>query len=89
MAKLRSEKEQVCSFCGKSADTARRIIAGPGVFICDHCVDVCRGILDEENQQLSTEFTGDIPTPKEMKAHLDQYIIGQEQAKKNACGRDL
>jgi ATP-dependent Clp protease ATP-binding subunit ClpX len=45
-------------------------------------VDVCRGILDEENQQLSTEFTGDIPTPKEMKAHLDQYIIGQEQAKK-------
>jgi len=82
MAKLRNEKEQVCSFCGKSADSSRRIIAGPGVFICDHCVDVCRGILDEENQQLSTEFTGDIPTPKEMKAHLDQYIIGQEQAKK-------
>lgn len=82
MAKLRNEKEQTCSFCGKNADTARRIIAGPGVFICDHCVDVCRGILDEENQQLSTEFTGEIPTPMEMKAHLDQYIIGQEQAKK-------
>ena len=82
MAKLRNEKEQTCSFCGKNADTARRIIAGPGVFICDHCVDVCRGILDEETQQLSTEFTGEIPTPKEMKAHLDQYIIGQEQAKK-------
>jgi ATP-dependent Clp protease ATP-binding subunit ClpX len=82
MAKLRNEKDQVCSFCGKSADTARRIIAGPGVFICDHCVDVCRGILDEENQQLSTEFTGEIPTPKELKSHLDQYIIGQEQAKK-------
>ena len=82
MAKLRNEKEQTCSFCGKNADTSRRIIAGPGVFICDHCVEVCRGILDEENQQLSTEFTGEIPTPKEMKAHLDQYIIGQEQAKK-------
>jgi ATP-dependent Clp protease ATP-binding subunit ClpX len=82
MAKLRNEKDQVCSFCGKSADTARRIIAGPGVFICDHCVDVCRGILDEESQQLSTEFTGEIPTPKDLKAHLDQYIIGQEQAKK-------
>ncbi|HNY17475.1 MAG TPA: ATP-dependent Clp protease ATP-binding subunit ClpX [Treponemataceae bacterium] len=82
MAKLRNDKEQTCSFCGKNADSSRRIIAGPGVFICDHCVDVCRGILDEENQQLSTEFTGDIPTPKEMKAHLDQYIIGQEQAKK-------
>ena len=82
MALFKNDKEQVCSFCGKSADTARRIIAGPGVFICDHCIDVCRGILDEENQQLSTEFTGDIPTPKEMKAHLDQFIIGQEQAKK-------
>jgi len=82
MAKLRNDRDQVCSFCGKSADAARKIIAGPGVFICDHCVDVCRGILDEENQQLSTQFTGDIPTPKEMKAHLDQYIVGQEQAKK-------
>lgn len=82
MARLKNEKEQVCSFCGKNADASRKIIAGPGVFICDHCVDVCKGILEEENQQLSTEFTGDIPTPKEMKAHLDQYIIGQEQAKK-------
>ena len=82
MAKLKNDKEQVCSFCGKNADSSRRIIAGPGVFICDHCVDVCKGILDEENQQLSTEFSGDIPTPREMKAHLDQYIIGQEQAKK-------
>ncbi len=82
MAKLRNDKEQICSFCGKNADSARRIIAGPGVFICDHCVDVCKGILEEENQQLSTEFSGEIPTPKEMKAHLDNYIIGQEQAKK-------
>jgi len=82
MARLKNEKEQVCSFCGKSSDASRKIIAGPGVFICDHCVDVCKGILDEENQQLSTEFTGEIPTPKEIKEHLDQYIIGQEQAKK-------
>lgn len=82
MARLRNEKEQICSFCGKSGDASRKIIAGPGVFICDHCVDVCKGILDEESQQLSTEFTGDIPTPKEIKEHLDQYIIGQEQAKK-------
>lgn len=82
MAKLRSDKDQVCSFCGKSADGNRKIITGPGVFICDHCVDVCKSIFDEEAQQLSTEFTGDIPTPKELKAHLDQYIIGQEQAKR-------
>jgi len=82
MAKKNNEKEQICSFCGKNADTSRRIIAGPGVFICDHCVDVCKGILDEENQQLSTEFSGEIPTPKDIKDHLDQYVIGQEQAKK-------
>lgn len=82
MARLKNEKEQICSFCGKSGDASRKIIAGPGVFICDHCVDVCKGILEEENQQLSTEFTGEIPTPKEIKEHLDQYIIGQEQAKK-------
>ncbi len=82
MARLKNDKEQVCSFCGKSGDASRKIIAGPGVFICDHCVDVCKGILEEENQQLSTEFTGEIPTPKEIKEHLDQYIIGQEQAKK-------
>ncbi len=78
----KNDKEQVCSFCGKSADASRRIIAGPGVFICNHCIDVCKGILEAEDQQLSTKFTSDIPTPKEMKAHLDQYIIGQEQAKK-------
>lgn len=82
MARFKNEKEQVCSFCGKSADNSRKIIAGPGVSICDHCIDVCKGILDEESQQLSTEFTGDIPTPKEMKQHLDQFIIGQETAKK-------
>ncbi len=82
MARFKNEKEQICSFCGKAADNSRKIIAGPGVFICDHCIDVCKGILEEENQQLSTEFTGDIPTPKEMKAHLDQFIIGQEKAKK-------
>ncbi|HNY21936.1 MAG TPA: ATP-dependent Clp protease ATP-binding subunit ClpX [Treponemataceae bacterium] len=78
----KNKEEQVCSFCGKNADPSRRIIAGPGVFICNHCIDVCKGILDAEDQQLSTKFTSDIPTPKEMKAHLDQYIIGQEQAKK-------
>ncbi|OQA62016.1 MAG: ATP-dependent Clp protease ATP-binding subunit ClpX [Spirochaetes bacterium ADurb.Bin269] len=82
MARFKNEKEQVCSFCGKSADSSRKIIAGPGVSICDHCIDVCKGILDEDSQQLSTEFTGEIPTPKEMKEYLDQFIIGQETAKK-------
>ena len=86
MARLRngpSSFERICSFCGKSADMARRLIAGPNdVFICDECVEVCRKILSEEEQELSTQFTGDIPTPREIKLYLDQFVIGQDAAKK-------
>jgi ATP-dependent Clp protease ATP-binding subunit ClpX len=83
MSKLaRNEGLKVCSFCGKSADMARRLIAGPGVFICDECVQVCKKILDEEDELLAGEFKEDIPKPKEIKDYLDQYVIGQEQAKK-------
>jgi ATP-dependent Clp protease ATP-binding subunit ClpX len=87
MAKLRNGSsggfERVCSFCGKSAEIARRLIAGPNdVFICDECVEVCRKILSEEDHELSTQFTGDIPTPKEIKNYLDMFIIGQDVAKK-------
>src|SRR5512136_862606 len=73
---------KVCSFCGKSADVARRLIAGPGVFICDECVHVCKKILDDEEEHLSVEFTEDIPKPREIKAYLDGYVIAQEQAKR-------
>ena len=86
MARLRntgSGGERICSFCGKSADMARRLIAGPNdVFICDECVEVCRKILSDEDHELSTQFTGDIPTPREIKMYLDQFIIGQDAAKK-------
>ncbi|MBN1686866.1 MAG: ATP-dependent Clp protease ATP-binding subunit ClpX, partial [Spirochaetales bacterium] len=71
-----------CSFCGKSGDIARRLIAGPGVYICDECVQVCKKILDEENEVLSSEFLDEIPTPQEIKKYLDQYVIGQLAAKK-------
>ncbi|MDR2398105.1 MAG: ATP-dependent Clp protease ATP-binding subunit ClpX [Spirochaetaceae bacterium] len=75
--------ERACSFCGKSADMARRLIAGPNdVFICDECVEVCRKILSEEDHELSTQFTGDIPTPREIKSYLDLFIIGQDLAKR-------
>jgi ATP-dependent Clp protease ATP-binding subunit ClpX len=62
---------------------ARRLIAGPDdVYICDECVEVCRKILSEEDHDLATQFTGDIPTPREIKNYLDQFIIGQDNAKK-------
>ena len=86
MAKLRNgrnDSDRACSFCAKSADMARRLIAGPkDVYICDECVEVCRKILLEEDMDLSAQFTGDIPTPKEIKEYLDLFCIGQEAAKK-------
>jgi len=86
MAKLRNgqnDLDRACSFCGKSADMARRLIAGPrDVYICDECVEVCRKILTEEDHDLANQFTGDIPTPKEIKTYLDLFCIGQDAAKK-------
>lgn len=82
MSKNRNDSLKVCSFCGKSADIARRLIAGPGVFICDECVHVCMKILEEEDDIITSEFIGDIPTPRDIKDYLDQYVVGQDTAKK-------
>jgi len=82
MSKNRNDSAKVCSFCGKSADIARRLIAGPGVFICDECVHVCMKILEEEDDVITSEFIGDIPTPREIKEYLDQYVVGQDFSKK-------
>ncbi len=85
MSKPRSNppnKEEFCSFCGKSSSFAKQMIAGPGVNICDECVRVCEQILDQEEQHISSAFLGEVPKPKEIKAYLDEYIIGQDYAKK-------
>jgi len=71
-----------CSFCGKSQHEVRKLIAGPSVFICDECVDLCNDIIREEMQENVGEATSKLPKPHEIKEKLDQYVIGQEKAKK-------
>ena len=73
-----------CSFCGKNQNEVRKLIAGPSVYICDECVDLCNDIIKEElNESTQSEAKEDILVPKEIKSKLDQYVIGQEEAKKN------
>ena len=73
----------VCSFCGRNASQVRRLITGSGACICDECVQVCNSILREETQQKSVLPKPErLPTPKQIKEKLDEYIIGQEGAKK-------
>jgi len=71
-----------CSFCGKSQHEVRKLIAGPSVFICDECVDLCNDIICEEIQESIDEAASKLPKPREIKGILDQYVIGQDQAKK-------
>ncbi len=72
-----------CSFCGKEQNEVKRLIAGPGVFICDECVELCNTILDEDQSYDSeTEALSNVPRPKDIKKTLDEYIIGQDDAKK-------
>jgi ATP-dependent Clp protease ATP-binding subunit ClpX len=79
-----SDKLLYCSFCGKSQHEVRKLIAGPSVFICDECVELCNDIIREEIQQADNQkgAGSDLPTPHEISGMLDQYVIGQGQAKK-------
>ena len=72
-----------CSFCGKNQDDVRKLIAGPTVYICDECIELCNDIIAEEWQEEKTKGFGDLPKPAEIKSILDQHVIGQERAKKS------
>ncbi|PKM82974.1 MAG: ATP-dependent Clp protease ATP-binding subunit ClpX [Firmicutes bacterium HGW-Firmicutes-14] len=84
MYKFSDEKGQLkCSFCGKLQDQVKKLVAGPGVYICDECIELCNEIIEEElSEDLGLEMS-DLPKPKEIKDILDQYVIGQESAKKS------
>ncbi len=71
-----------CSFCGKTEDLVRKLVAGPGVYICDECIELCQEIVSEENAASVPEEFRSLPKPKEIKAILDEYVIGQDEAKK-------
>ena len=82
MAKMQ-ERNVKCSFCGKPQEVVKKIIAGPGVFICDECVGLCQDIIEEEvydEDDIIEQI--EMPTPAEIKKVLDEYVIGQEEAKK-------
>jgi len=83
MFKFTDEKGQLkCSFCGKGQDQVKRLVAGPGVYICDECIELCNEIIEDEfSEELELELK-DLPKPREIKAFLDDYVIGQERAKK-------
>lgn len=83
MLKFGDEKGQLkCSFCGKNQDQVRKLVAGPGVYICDECIELCNEIIEEEYGQQEESELRDVPKPKTIRDILDQYVIGQDEAKK-------
>ncbi|MFC4767526.1 ATP-dependent protease ATP-binding subunit ClpX [Effusibacillus consociatus] len=84
MFKFNDEKGQLkCSFCGKTQDQVRKLVAGPGVYICDECIELCNEIVEEELGEEQEFELKDVPKPHEIREILDQYVIGQETAKKS------
>lgn len=83
MFKFGDEKGQLkCSFCGKAQEQVKKLIAGPGVYICDECIELCNEIIEEEMGEEAEVELGSIPKPREIKAFLDEYVVGQEHAKR-------
>lgn len=84
MFKFNEEKGQLkCSFCGKTQEQVRKLVAGPGVYICDECIELCNEIVEEQLGEEEDFELKDVPKPTEIKSILDQYVIGQEQAKRS------
>ena len=83
MAKYDDKKQLKCSFCGKTQEQVKRLIAGPGVYICDECIDLCSEIIADEFQETVDFDPKSIPKPAEIKEYLDSYVIGQDRAKKS------
>ncbi|MBO6176407.1 MAG: ATP-dependent protease ATP-binding subunit ClpX [Treponema sp.] len=85
MARFGKGDAKICAYCGKPADSSRRVVQSPAipdVYICEFCVDACRDVLDDQEHSIAPINMEDIPTPKEFKEYLDQYVIGQDYAKK-------
>ena len=86
MANKNNNQNVRCSFCGKAQEMVRRIVAGPSAYICDECIAICNNIIEDENYEDELGYeeikSEDIPTPQEIKSILDEYVIGQEDAKK-------
>ncbi len=78
----RHEELLSCSFCGKSQNDVRKLIAGPGVYVCNECIDICNEIINDDEQQATTTVRTNLPKPHEIKAILDEYVIGQDEPKK-------
>jgi len=84
MSRYDEKKQLKCSFCGKTQEQVKRLVAGPGVYICDECIELCSEIIEEEFEEAKTDSElNNVPKPKEIKEILDQYVIGQDSAKKS------
>ena len=78
----RPEELLSCSFCGKSQNDVRKLIAGPGVYVCNECIDICNEIINDDERTDTISTRANLPKPTEIKAILDEYVIGQDEPKK-------